>query len=137
VLNHRSSINTVVQALLDKGETEKAKQLILFSLEKMPDKGVRFDYTAAEAVNLLFKVGEKDKAIEIAKTIGDRAIEMSNFLTNEGGGFTGDLRNNVIMLNILQRALYENGENELAKKYEAAFQKLMGTFNEGGSRGGY
>ncbi len=137
VLNHRSSTNTVVQAFLDKGETEKAKQLLLFSLEKMPDKGVRFDYTAAEAVNLLFKVGEKAKAIEIANTIGDRSIEMANYLTNEGGGFSGDLRNNIILLNILQRALYENGENELAKKYEAAFQKLMGTFSEEGPRSNY
>src|SRR5439155_6308200 len=77
VLNHRSSINTVVQALIDKGETEKAKGLLLFSLEKMPDKAVRYDYTAAEAVNLLLKLGEKAKAIEVAKTIGDRAIEMA------------------------------------------------------------
>jgi hypothetical protein len=58
---------------------------------------------------------------------------MANFLTAQGDGFSGDLRNNVIMLNILQRALYENNENELAKKYEEAFQKLIGNYNNEGS----
>ncbi|HCW06011.1 MAG TPA: DUF2723 domain-containing protein, partial [Cytophagales bacterium] len=41
VLNHRNSFNTVAQALIDKGEIENAKKLLLFDLEKMPDKGVR------------------------------------------------------------------------------------------------
>ena len=56
VLNHRSSFNTVAQALIDKGEIENAKKILQFDLEKMPDKGIRYDYTAAETVNLLFKV---------------------------------------------------------------------------------
>src|SRR5262249_22038297 len=60
-LNHRISFNTVAQALIDRGEKDEAKQILLFSLEKMPDKAVRFDYTAAETVNLLFQVGEKNK----------------------------------------------------------------------------
>ncbi|MBI1767817.1 MAG: DUF2723 domain-containing protein [Bacteroidetes bacterium] len=139
VLNHRSSFNTVVQALLDKGETENAKKLLLFGLEKMPDKGVRYDFTAAETVNFLFKVGEKEKALEIAKTIGDRAIEMATFLMHDGSGFTNDLRNNVVLLNILQRGLYENGETELAKKYEDAYTKLLTELQvvEGGDRSDY
>lgn len=125
VLNHRNSFNTVAQAMIDKGEIENAKKLLLFDLEKMPDKGIRYDYTSAETVNLLFKVGEKDKAKEIAVTIGDRAIEMANYLVGEGGGLDSDLRNNVVLLNILQRSLYENGETELAKKYEGAYTKLL------------
>lgn len=125
VLNHRSSFNTVVQAFLDKGDTLNARKMLLFDLEKMPDKGVRYDFTAAETANLLFKVNERAKAIEIAKTIGDRSIEMATYLLAEGGGFESDLRNHVVMLNILQRTLYENGEAELAKKYEDAYTKFL------------
>ncbi len=139
VLNHRSSINTVAQALIDKGEIENAKKLILFSLTKMPDNVVNYDFTAAETVNLLFKVGEKAKAIEVSKTLGDRAIEMATYLAHEGGGLSNDLRNNLVVLNILQRALYENGENELAKKYEDAYTKLLTSLqiNDGGQRSDY
>jgi hypothetical protein len=105
----------------------------------MPDNGVRYDYTASETVNLLFKVGEKTKAVEITKTIGDRAIEMATFLADEGSSLTNDLRNNIVLLNILQRALYENGETELAKKYENAYTKLLTDLkiNEGGQGRNY
>ncbi len=140
VLNHRSSINSVAQALIDEGNSEKAKELLLFSLKKMPDNTVPYDYTASETANLLFKVGEKTQAIEIAKTIGDRAIEMATYLTKEGSSLTNELRNNIVLLNILQRALYENGETELAKKYEDAYTKLLAglQLNEGGGqRGNY
>ncbi len=138
VLNHRSSINSVAQALIDNGENEKAKELLLFSLKKMSDRAVPYDYTASETVNLLFKVGEKTKAIEIAKTIGDRAIEMATYLAEEGSGLTSDLRNNIVLLNILQRALYENGETDLGKKYEDAYSKLLANLqiNEGGGQRG-
>ncbi|MBS1506749.1 MAG: DUF2723 domain-containing protein [Bacteroidetes bacterium] len=134
VLNHRSSVNSVAQALIDEGNTEKAKQLLLFSLEKMPDKGVPYDYTSSETVNLLFKVGEKAKAVEIAKVVGDRSIEMATYLLATESGFSSDLRNNIVTLNILQRALYENGENELAKKYEDAYTKMLSDLklNDGG-----
>lgn len=125
VLNHRSSMNSVAQAFLDKNENEKAKEILLFSLKKMPDNTVPYDYTAAETANMLFKVGEKAKALEIAKTVGDRSMEMAQFLLREGSGLSNDLRNNVVLLNILQRALYENGENELAKKYEDAYNKIL------------
>jgi len=139
VLNHRSSINSVAQSLIDKGQNDKAKELLLFSLTKMPDVAVPYDYTTTETVNLLFKVGEKAKAMEIAKTVGERAIEIATYLSGEGNSLTNELRNNIVMLNILQRTLYENGEAELAKKYEDAYTKLLADLqvNEGGQRGNY
>ncbi|MBS1952118.1 MAG: putative membrane protein [Cytophagales bacterium] len=139
VLNTRSSFNGVAQALIDDGKIDQAKALLSFSLDKMPDKGVRYDFTASETVALLFQVGEKNKAIEIAKTIGDRAIDMATYLTTNGNGYSDELRNNIVLLNILQRALYENGEKDLAKKYEDAVQKFMGflQINEGGGRQDY
>src|SRR5882672_396198 len=139
VLNHRSSINSVAQSLIDKGENDKAKELLLFALKKMPDAAVPYDYTTTETVNLLFKVGEKAKALEVAKTVGERAIEIATYLAGEGNSLTNELRNNIVMLNILQRTLYENGEAELAKKYEDAYTKLLTDLqvNEGGSRGNY
>jgi len=139
VLNHRSSINSVAQALIDKGEKDRAKELLLFSLAKMPDVAVPYDYTTTETVNLLFKVGEKARALEIAKTVGERAIEIASYLAGEGNSLTNELRNNIVMLNILQRTLYENGEAELAKKYEDAYTKLLTDLqvNEGGQKGNY
>ncbi len=125
VVNHRSSLNSLAQALIDEGKMAKADSVLLFSLAKMPDKAIKYDHTTPETIDLLFQVGEKDKAIEISKVIGDRSDEMATYLINEGYGLTSDLRRNIFILNAIQRALYENGEEELAKKYEDAYTRLV------------
>jgi MFS family permease len=124
VVNHRSSLNSLAQALIDENQLEKADKVLMFSLTKMPDKAIRYDHTAPETIDLLFQVGEKDKAIEIAKTVGDREITMGNYLMQEGRGIS-DLRKSIFILNALQRTLYQNGEADLAKKYEDASESLM------------
>jgi hypothetical protein len=111
--------------LIDEGKMEKADKILLFSLEKMPDKVINYDYTTPETVDLLFQVGEKDKAVEISKILGDRADEMATYLVAEGYGLTGELRRNIFILNSLQRTLYENGEEDLAKKMEDAYNRLV------------
>ncbi|HEY5822715.1 MAG TPA: DUF2723 domain-containing protein, partial [Cyclobacteriaceae bacterium] len=141
VLNHRSSINTLAAALIDEYETEKsttvetvnaegkpaenkmekAHKVLLFSLEKMPDNAIPYDQTSVNMVEMLFKVGEKEKAIEIATIAGDRANEMTGYLLSKSTGLSLDLRRNLYVLGELQRVLYENGETELGKKYEDAY----------------
>ena len=125
VVNHRSSINSLAQALIDENKMAKADSLLLFSLAKMPDKVIRYDHTTPETIDLLFQVGEKEKAVEISKVLGDRAISMASYLINEGYGLTADLRRNIFILNALQRSLYKNGEEETAKKYEDAYTLLV------------
>ncbi len=125
VLNHRSSLNDLTQGLIDEGQMEKANQVLEFSLSKMPDRVIPFDITAPTVVELLFQVGQKEKAIEIAKVSGDRADEMATYLIEENYGMSTEVRKNAFILNSLQRTLYENGEMELGKKYEDALNKHL------------
>lgn len=123
VLNHRSAFNSVAQALIDKGDLEKARKTLLFSIEKMADGAIPYDHTAAETVNLLFQVGEKEKAIEITNIVGDRADEMAAYLIQKGYGLTMELRRNIYILGELQSILLENGEAELATKFEEMYDR--------------
>jgi len=123
VLNHRSSFNAVAQALIDKGDLDKARKALLFSIEKMADVAIPYDHTAAETVNLLFQVGEKEKAIEISNIVGDRADEMAAYLIKKGHGLTLDVRKNIYVLGELQSILLENGETDLATKFETMYDK--------------
>ncbi len=125
VLNHRSSLNDLAQALIDEGQMEKANKVLEFSLSKMPDRVIPYDITAPTLVDLLFQVGQKEKAIEIAKLIGDRADEMATYLIEENYGMNTELRRNAFILNSLQQTLYVNGEMELGKKYEDALNKHL------------
>jgi hypothetical protein len=122
VLNERSSFNALAEALIAKGDTAKARKAILFSLEKMPDGPILYDYTTAQTVGLLFEVGEKEKAIEIAKLMGQRADEMAEYLIRKRD-MGRELQINIVILGELQRSLYKYGEADLAKKMEDAYEK--------------
>lgn len=122
VQNHRSTFNEVAEALIKEGKPEKARELLMMSLEKMPDQGVPYDFINALMVELLLEVGEKEKAVEIATIVGNRFDEMANFMIQEGM-LNRDLYNNIAVLGELQRALYKYGESELAKRFEDAYQR--------------
>jgi|JI10StandDraft_1071094.scaffolds.fasta_scaffold00158_13 hypothetical protein len=139
VLNHRSALNSLAEALVDEGQMEKANTVLEFSMTKMPDRVIAYDHTTASLVDLLFQVGQKEKALETAKLLGDRAEEMATYLIDENSGLSQELRRNIFILNSLQQTLYENGEMELGKKYEDAFNNLLARLQIGGAgdRGDY
>lgn len=124
VLNHRSTFNSLAESLVDKGDLDKARKTLLFSLEKMPDKTIPYDHTAAETVNLLFQVGEKERAIEMATIVADRADEMAAYLIIERDqGLTLDVRKNLYLLGELQSIMLENGETELSTRLEEMYDR--------------
>jgi hypothetical protein len=122
VQNHRSSFNTLAQALIAEGDTAKAREALMFSLTKMPDEGVRYDFTNAQMVELLLEVGEKEKALEIATLMGERFDAQANYYFKKRE-FGRDFQLPLFLLGEMQRVLYAYGENELAKKLEDMYEK--------------
>jgi hypothetical protein len=127
VLNHRSSFVQLAEAFIKNNQPEKAREALLFSLEKMPDNVINYDYISASYVSLLLEVGEKEKAVEIATIMGQRADELSAHYIKKRD-FGRDLQTNVIILGELQNALYRYGEADLAKKFEDAYDKYATIF---------
>src|SRR5688572_24773790 len=120
-LNHRSSFNSLAEFLILEGDTAKAREVILYSLSKMPDKAIPYDYTNAQSVAILFEVGEKEKALEIAKVMSTRADELATYYIAQRT-FGRELQLNVVILGELQRVLYKYGESELAQKIEGLYE---------------
>jgi hypothetical protein len=89
----------------------------------MPDAAIPYDLTMTTTVELLFRLGERDKALEIAKTMVARADEMATYIIKSGEGVTLELRKRMFIIGDLQRIMLENGETELAKQYEEMYQK--------------
>ncbi len=131
VLNHRSSFNSLAQALILQGEPEKAREVILFGLARMPDASIPYDYTNAQTVDMLFEVGEKEKALEISNVMSKRSDELATYYI-EKREFGRELQVNVVILGELQRVLYKYGEAELAKKIEESYEKHANVL-QGGS----
>jgi hypothetical protein len=132
VQNHRSSFNALAQALIAEGDSAKAREVLLFSLAKMPDAGVRFDFTNAQMVDILLEVGEKEKAIEISNILSTRADELANYYLSKRE-YGRDLQIQIVILGELQRVLFKYGETDLAKKLEDLYEKHSQAFQ---TRGG-
>jgi hypothetical protein len=135
VQNHRSSFNTLAQALIAEGDTAKAREVILFSLEKMPDAGVPYDFTTGQTVELLLEVGEKEKALEIGALLGTRYDEQAAYYLFEKHEYGRDVQIPIFLLGQLQRTFYMYGETDLAKKLEESYQKYNTAFENRMPRG--
>lgn len=125
IQNHRGSLNSLAEAMLDQNDVTRAKEVLQFNLAKMPDAAVRYDITTVSTVELLFRAGEKDKANEIAATLGKRSDEMVTYEVNKYTGISMEVRRNLYVLGELQRILYENGNSELAKQFEDSYNRIL------------
>ncbi len=125
VLNHRSTVNSLAEALIAEGKPEKAREALLFSLEKMPDKTVPYDYTSVKAVELLLEVGEKEKAVEIAGLMAERSDANADYFIRKATILNLDVQREIIILRELQYALFKYGETELASKTEEAYKRHL------------
>ena len=71
--NCRNKFYRLAEQLAKENDKEKAVEVIDFCLKVMPDKAIPYDYNIPRFVGLLYKLGETEKADEIATTIFDRA----------------------------------------------------------------
>lgn len=123
VLNQRNTLISLARAFYTEGNEEKAREVILFSLEKMPDIGVPFDrFTSIPTVQLLMELGEKEKGIEITQLMTRRSTEMLDYYIGRRE-FNSEVRLNLAVLGEFQRIMYEYGEADLAGNIEASYEK--------------
>ena len=120
-LNHRSTLNSLANALISEGKLEKAKNVLNKSLEAIPDISIQYDYTSSQMVKLLYRLGEKDKAREIAEVIGERANESLTYFTEYNLNVGNETQKNLLILNDLVNTMKAENENELAQKFEEYF----------------
>ena len=78
VLNHRASFNTLTATLINENQEAKALEVALKNLAYMPDNAIPYDYTTSTTIDYLFRLGEKDLALEMATVLGERADEKAD-----------------------------------------------------------
>lgn len=120
-LNHRSTFNSLANALISEGKLDKAKNVLEKSLEAIPDISIQYDYTSSQMVKLLYRLGENDKAREIAEVIGERANESLTYFTEYNLNVGNETQKNLLILNDLVNTMKAENENELAQKFEEYF----------------
>ncbi len=92
----------------------------------MPDEGVPFDrFTSLPTIQLLLELGEKERAMSITELTSRRSTEMLDYFIRRNE-MHSDVRLNLAVLGELQRIMYENGEEDLAARIEADYEKYAG-----------
>jgi tetratricopeptide (TPR) repeat protein len=129
VVSHRSSFNTLADALIKEGKIEMARNAIFSNLERMPDKAIPYDYETAQTVSLLFRVGEEDRAMEIAELLATRADDSLTYLLAENKNFGFEREKNLSALNQLVQALRTAGKNDEALVYQEKFMEHYSRLN--------
>jgi hypothetical protein len=133
ILNHRSSFNSLAEFLLLEDKKDKAREVLLYAMARMPDASIPYDYTNAQTVEMLFEVGEKEKAIEISKVMSERADQLAEYYINNRQ-IGKELQVNVVILGELQRVLYKYGEAELAQTIEENYERHAAILQAGFNR---
>jgi tetratricopeptide (TPR) repeat protein len=128
-LNHRSTLNSLANALISKGEIEKAKAVIYKSLEAIPDISIPYDYTTSQLVKLLYRIGDNEKAKEIAEIIGERANDALTYFSTYNISMGNETQKNLLILNDLINTMKSENENELAQRFEEYFMNHYTKFN--------
>lgn len=122
-LNHRSTFNSLANALLSEGKKEKAIAVLNKSLEEIPDISIPYDYTSSQTVKLLFAAEQRERALEIAKVMGERANEELEYLNDKNLSIGNETQKNLLILNDLVNTMKSENENELAARFEEYFMK--------------
>lgn len=130
ILNHRSTFNTLGEALIHEGDTTRATEVLNRSLEEIPDKAVPYDYSNVQTASLLFTLGENDKAIDIAEKLGTRAENFLEYYTRYNLTLDTEVQRNMTVLSLLSRMLKNFGEDDLASRFESSFMDYYGIFNK-------
>jgi tetratricopeptide (TPR) repeat protein len=128
-LNHRSTFNSLANALIAQGDTERAREVLMKSLNEIADVSVPYDKTIAQSVGLLFEIGEDEKALEITKTMGERSIEVLAYFDRYGRTMESEIDDNLAILYQLSMTLKREQIDELASEYEEKFMMYYSKFN--------
>ncbi len=118
-LSHRSAFNTLARELIREGDEERAREVLMKSLEVMPDETIPYDIFSVYHIAMLLQLGERDKAIDIADTVSERAESWFQL----GPADQMEYQTRIVQLNEVVRAFRAFGEQEQAAKYETIFNQ--------------
>lgn len=137
VLNSRSTFNTLAQALIEEGKYDKASEVLIKSLEVMPNESVSYDFFNVQQIDMLLQLSqlktsytnevdstlEMKYAMNIAEITSASSVEWLDYYFDQGGLESIELQKKIFALNEIARAFRANGDRENAAKYEEMFTK--------------
>ncbi|MCS6822500.1 MAG: DUF2723 domain-containing protein [Microscillaceae bacterium] len=124
ILNLRSSFARLANQLIAEGKTQKAKEVLLFCLNKIPDKAIPYDVYSTQLISGLYKVEETQKADEMVKIMAKRATEMLEYLLEHRINDEVTISSNLMIMSQIISILESEGKIKEAQTYKDKFDRL-------------
>ena len=127
---HRRMLCLLAKSLLDKGETEKARNVLRKCKEELPAENIPYEYDDEDIAYLWYQVGEKKEAERVCKDVLKYDFQYFAYLNSLS---PERQRTYVRTAYYLFRGLISNlqvlnmAESKDMKHYEAEYQKLLDT----------
>ncbi|QHV96902.1 glycosyltransferase family 117 protein [Spirosoma endbachense] len=127
VISARIAFFRLADQLLREGKTDKARQVLNYSLKVMPDKSIPYDQISSNYVRFLFAVNDTKEALTIADTMATRADQNLTYARSGQGRF-GSPEGDLYVLQTIVEACKQARQETAATKYEAIFQRHLTAF---------
>jgi len=134
VWNHRYAFNTLAQALLEEGQEQKAKEVLLKSLALMPAKAVPYDYTSGQTGMLLSMLGEVETGRQIMQDTAQNLLDNLDYMLSSPQHYrtmaSQELPRTRYYIQALMQSMQRTGmqqqARDLKQQYEAIINKAQG-----------
>ncbi|MBL6446744.1 hypothetical protein JMN32_10505 [Fulvivirga sp. 29W222] len=124
ILNYRFVINSLVHALIENNEPDRASDVLISSFKWMPLVIYPLDYSNAAQVDYLLQLNKKDLAIDIGEKLFNQAHDELIAMAKTKGENDYQVRVNVYIIQTLIETFKKHGIDELVVKYESAYEEI-------------
>ncbi|MBN8820905.1 MULTISPECIES: DUF2723 domain-containing protein [unclassified Spirosoma] len=128
VISARLAFLRLTDQLLREGKLDKARQVLNYSLQVMPDNSIPYDQISANYVPCLFAVNDSKKALSLADTMAHRADQNLTYAKTSQSTFSNPNSDLYVLQTIVEACKQANQPVAMAK-YDAIFQKHLQAFN--------
>jgi hypothetical protein len=118
IANARADFFNLAVSLYNENKNDKAKEVLLFSLNTIPDHCMPYDYTISLYPELLFALKEDKIAVDLCEMLGDRSLQYLSYLSQHDRKKERSFQYYLYILNEVCVALEKGGKDELSKKYK-------------------
>ncbi len=119
--NHRSAITTLADALVQEGDSTRAKEVLDFGMTVMPRESLPFDPSSLGFAQGYFDIGEIDRGTELALAIAEQFNEELTYMQEKFRYNSFEFRSKMRALQFVQVLLEQNGKSEEANRVEQMF----------------
>jgi len=127
----KSNYNILANDLLDRGDKARADKVINFILDNFLQENMNLDISTVSTIDLLFKVGKKEEAIQLANLLFVQSEGLLAHLQNENKLSDENVRIHLFICRGLYDIGVKYGYSELAKTCSLIFNEYVSMLSGG------